>query len=125
MNKLQRAVINNLLATGNNVFEESGVKIVTRTSRNKVLTIIARVVKPTKQPSITPLHQERRMNWVEKYMKMNFESVIFTHECRATLEGPDGWSYGWFREEVRYPIVYGVSNEKEGLRSGLASYITP
>ena len=24
-------------------------------------------------------------------MKLDFSKVIFTNECRATLDGPDGW----------------------------------
>ena len=28
-------------------------------------------------------------------MKMDFRNVLFTDECRATIDGPDGWSSGW------------------------------
>ncbi|CAI9551429.1 unnamed protein product [Staurois parvus] len=31
----------------------------------------------------------------KKYMKINFQTVLFTDECCATLDGPDGWSSGW------------------------------
>ena len=28
-------------------------------------------------------------------MKTDFRNALFTDECRATLDGPDGWSSGW------------------------------
>ena len=28
-------------------------------------------------------------------MKKDFRNVLFTDECRATLDGQDGWSSGW------------------------------
>ena len=31
-------------------------------------------------------------------MKCDFSTVIFTDECRATLDGPDCWTQGWLRE---------------------------
>ncbi|CAI9583104.1 unnamed protein product, partial [Staurois parvus] len=37
----------------------------------------------------------KRLHWAEKYMKTNFQTVLFTDECHATLDGPDGWSSGW------------------------------
>lgn len=33
-------------------------------------------------------HREKRLKWAENNMKDKFENVIFTGECRATLDGP-------------------------------------
>ncbi len=35
------------------------------------------------------------MRWATNYIKCDFSTVIFTDECRATLDGPDGFSRGW------------------------------
>ncbi len=35
------------------------------------------------------------MGWAEQYLKQDFSNVIFTNECRATLDGPDGFCRGW------------------------------
>ena len=32
-------------------------------------------------------------------MKVDFSKVIFTDECRATLDGPDGWVWDWINEK--------------------------
>ena len=32
----------------------------------------------------------KRLNWARQYMKLDFNKVIFTGECRATLDGPNG-----------------------------------
>ena len=39
--------------------------------------------------------KERRVEFAVKYMKQVFDKVMFTDECRATLDGPDGFSRGW------------------------------
>ena len=36
-------------------------------------------------------------------MKMDISKVIFTDECRATLDGPDGWASGWIRDGYSTP----------------------
>ena len=103
LTKLKRAMASHPLASSREVFEAAGTPRMCRATRNRILNLIARRVKPSKQPRITKRHASGRMNWAEKYMKMNFEHVIFTDECRATLDGPDGWSRGWLRHGTPIP----------------------
>lgn len=32
-----------------------------------------------------------------------FQTVLFTDECRVTLDGPDGWSSGQLVDDQRVP----------------------
>ena len=55
------------------------------------------------RPPLKCIHHEKRLKWAENNMKVNFEKVIFTDECRATLDGPDGWSRGWYDAQLPPP----------------------
>ena len=37
------------------------------------------------------IHKQKRLKWAEEYMQIDFSTVLFTDECRATPDGPDGW----------------------------------
>ncbi len=37
-------------------------------------------------------------------MKLDFSRVLFSDECRATLDGPDGFARGWVLEHTYAPI---------------------
>ena len=40
------------------------------------------------------IHKEKRLQWARQYMKVDFTGEIFTDECRASLDGCDGWACG-------------------------------
>lgn len=100
---LKRAASRNPLGTSREIFGDAGIPNVPKTTRNRLLNEIARVCTAPKRPRLTQRHRKNRMEWAKTYMKTNFEHVIFTDECRATLDGPDGWSRGWLREGVPLP----------------------
>ncbi|CAI9590859.1 unnamed protein product [Staurois parvus] len=60
-----------------------------------VLQSLVTVHKPSIWPPLTNAHKQKWLHWAEKYMKTNFQTVLFTDECHATLDGPDGWGSGW------------------------------
>lgn len=49
----------------------------------------------TFRPPLTNALKQKWLQWAQTYMKTNFQTVLFTDECRATLDGQDGWSSGW------------------------------
>jgi hypothetical protein len=39
-------------------------------------------------------------------MKTDFSLLVFTDECRATLDGPDDWARGWIASGQTVPSQY-------------------
>ena len=66
-----------------------------KTTRCKVLQSIGKVKTPIKRLLLSKEHKVKRVGWAERYHKENLSNVIFTDECWAILEGPDGRARGW------------------------------
>ena len=83
------------LQTSKQVFEAVGMVNVPKSTRCLILQRIAKCKKPLVRPPLKQVRQEKRLEWAKKYLKRNFEFVLFTDKCRSTLDGPHGWSRGW------------------------------
>ena len=91
------------LLTSKQLFEKAGVSEVPRTSLCRLLQTVAKSVKLNIHPPLTSRHKTKRVEWARHYMNVNFLTVLFTDECRATLDGPDGWSRGWLVNGITRP----------------------
>jgi len=104
MTQLKRAMAKNPLSTSQNVFIEAGIACQSRSSRCRVLRKIGCIAKAKKIPPLSKENITKRLNWARNNMKTNFSDVIFTDECRATLDGPDGFARGWCPNGKQTPL---------------------
>lgn len=82
-------------ASSRAIFQEAGLTEISKTTRNEYLKKIGSVKKKVSTPVLSKTHKEKRVLWAKKYLKQDFNKVIWTDECRATLDGPNGWAKGW------------------------------
>ncbi len=101
--RIMRAAAKMPLQSSKQVFEAAGASGVPQTSRCRILQKLAVVHKPTVRPPLTNVHKQKRLQWAHTYMKTNFQTVLFTDECRVTLDGPDGWRSGWLVDGHHVP----------------------
>ncbi len=95
IHRIKKAAAKMPLQSSKQVFEAAGASGGPQTSRCRILQKLAVVHKPTIRPPLNNVHKQKRLQWAHTNMKTNFQTVLFTDECRATLDGPDGWSSGW------------------------------
>ena len=92
MRRIAREIVRTPHSTSKKIFERARAPQMWKTSRCETLRSLGKVKSPTKMPLLSKIHKEKRVQWAEKYVKMDFKNVVFTDECWATLNGPDGWS---------------------------------
>ena len=93
--RLRRSLRKMSWATSAKLFEEACLVNVPKTTRNRLLRMVAAIKSPSKKLSLTPRHKRLRMEWSKRYMKTDMNLVLFTDESRATLDDPNGWAKGW------------------------------
>ena len=103
LNHIKREVYRTALQTSKEVFESAGVPDVPKSTRCRILRRIGKCGKPVVRPPLKAIHKKKRMEWAQKYIELNFQTVLFIDECRATLDSPDGWRRGWFCKEGPRP----------------------
>ena len=82
-------------ATSKSIFENAGVPKLAKKALCQTFKSLGKEMKPIKQPPLGKRHKTERVEWAHRYIKTDFRNVLFTDECRATLDGPDGWSSAW------------------------------
>ena len=103
MSKIKREVRRNPLETSKQVFEKAGVPDVPKSTRCRILGTIAKFGKPEVRPQLEDIHKKERMEWARDHMKVNFQTVLFTDECQATLDGADWWREEWYHNDGLLP----------------------
>ena len=101
---LKRSTSRKPLSSSKSIFNDAGVTLPSRPTRCRVLKKFAKVKSAVKQPPLKKIHKQKRIEWAKRYMKIDFNQVVFTDECRATLDGPDGFSRGWITRGTSPPI---------------------
>ena len=48
-------------------------------------------------------------------MKLDFSQVVYSDECRATLDGPDGFAKGWIRHRILFSALAARQQKGRGI----------
>ena len=48
-------------------------------------------------------------------MKLDFSQVVFSDECWATLDGPDGFAKGWIQHRTLPPVLAARQQKGDGI----------
>ena len=86
MRKLTIIVKKHPLLSSKQVFAKAGLPHIKKDTRCRALRKIALLRKVAKNPPLSIKNKKKRLEWARKYMKQQFGHVIFTDECRATLD---------------------------------------
>ena len=115
MIKFKRACSRNPMGSSAQIINGTGIQNVSKLTLNRVLHQIADTVKPSKQTVLSKKDRDKRLFWLKEYMMLNYETVIFTGKCHATLDGPDGRGQAWVRTGMPIPIRMWSQQGGEGV----------
>ena len=104
MTVLKTAIARNPHTTSRKCFNENNIQVESKTSRWRIIQVLAEMKSAIKKVPLTMNHKERRVEFAVKYMKQDFDKVMFTDECRAPLDGPDGFSRVWVLNKLDIPV---------------------
>lgn len=102
--RLKRALHRRPLGTSREIFDDAGIPNISKKLRCATLRGLANWRSATKVPPISAVNKQKRLDWAQKYLTMDFTKVLFTDECRASLDGPDYWSRGWLAIGASRPV---------------------
>ena len=104
MSLIKRQIIKKTpLSTSKVIFDEAGISNISKSTRCRILRSVAKMQKAKPAPPLSTINKVKRLDWAKRYLKMDFGHVLFTDECRASLDGPDGWAQGWVHNEDTFP----------------------
>ena len=91
VHKLKFALAKNPNSTSKTIFDQAGIHDIPKTTRNVYLRKLGTVKKVVASPPLSKLHCQKWQEWADRYLKQDLRKVLWTDECRATL---DGWARG-------------------------------
>ena len=84
-----------LLELAKRCLKNADIPDVRKSTRCRILRNVAKCGKPEVHPALKDVHKKRRMEWAKNHMKVNFQTVLFTDECRT-----DPWWTRWMEERM-------------------------
>lgn len=95
MSRIKKEVATHLSMTSKYIFNRFAQAEVPKTTRCRILKTVVKHLKLITTPPLEEVHKQSRLQLAKDYMKIDFSTVFFTDECRATFDGPDRWCKGW------------------------------
>ena len=77
MTVLKMVIARNPRTLSRKCFNESNIPVESRTSRWRIIQVVAEMKSAIKKPPLTMKHKERRVEFAVKYMKQDFDSYVY------------------------------------------------